>query len=245
MGLSVTVLGSGGTYAGAGNACSGFLLRTDTTTVMMDAGPGSFANLQRHVDARELDGVVVSHSHPDHCLDLPVMRNALKYVLDVEGLPLYTTAATLEIADSLATGGVGTTYASTTITDGSEFTIGDLRFRCSHTDHPVETLAFRVDHGDRSLAYSADTGPGWSIGALGEGIDLAIIEATFLEGSAQSAPVHLSARAAGEMARAAGVGRLAVTHVLPTGSFAEAAAEAADAYGAPVDAALPHRTFDV
>ncbi|HLU41274.1 MAG TPA: MBL fold metallo-hydrolase [Microthrixaceae bacterium] len=245
MGFSVTVLGSGGTYAGVGNACSGFLLRTDTTTVMLDAGPGSFPNLQRHVDPRDLDAVVVSHSHPDHCLDLPVMRNAMKYVLDVDGLPLYTTAATFEVADSLASEGVGSTFAATVITDGAEFTVGDLRFRCSRTDHPVETLAFRVDHGDRSFAYTADTGPGWSLAELGPGIDLAISEATFLDGSDRTAPVHLSAHQAGEAAARAGVERLVITHVLPTGSFDDAVAEAADAYGAPVEAALPHRTFDV
>lgn len=245
MGLTVTVLGSGGTYAGVGNACSGFLLRTDTTTVMLDAGPGSFPNLQRHVDPRDLDAVVVSHSHPDHCLDLPVMRNALKYVLGVDGLPLYTTAATLEVADSLASEGVGTTFASTAIADGAEFTVGDLRVRCSRTDHPVETLAVRVDHGDRTFAYTADTGPGWTLAELGAGVDLAISEATFLEGSENAVPVHLSARQAGEAARAAGVERLVITHVLPTGSVEDAVAEAMDAYGAPVDAALPHRTFDV
>ena len=47
------------------------------------------------------------------------------------------------------------------------------------------------------------------------------------------------------MARAAGVGHLVITHVLPTGSPEESVVEAADAYGAPVDVATLHRTFDV
>ena len=38
MGLSLTVLGCGGTYAGPDNACSGYLLRTATTTVLVDLG---------------------------------------------------------------------------------------------------------------------------------------------------------------------------------------------------------------
>jgi hypothetical protein len=36
-----------------------------------------------------------------------------------------------------------------------------------------------------------------------------------------------------------------ITHVLPTGSVDAAVAEATDAYGAPVDVATLHRTFDV
>jgi ribonuclease BN (tRNA processing enzyme) len=245
MGLSVTVLGSAGTYAGADNACSGFLLRTPSTTVMMDAGPGSFSNLHRHVDPAELDAIVISHAHPDHWLDLPVARNALKYVLGVKGVALRSTEQTLAMAEELASGGIGSTLSPEVITDGSEFAIGDITFRCSRTDHPVETLAFRAEHGGRSLAYTADTGPGWSLAELGRDIDLAITEATFLEGSDDAVPVHMSAQQAGALARSSGVRRLVLTHVLPTGSVDAAVAEAADAYGAPVEAALPHRTFHV
>lgn len=244
-GLSVTVLGSSGTYAGYGNACTGFLVRSATTSVMLDAGPGSFANLQRHLDPRDLDAIVVSHSHPDHCLDLPVMRNALKYVLDVDELPLYSTQHTIELTDGIATGGVGTTFVTNVIADGAEFAVGDLRFRTSRTDHPVETLATRVDSGDRSFAFTSDTGPQWSLAQLGSGIDLAVTEATYLAGTDEATPVHLSATEAGTMARHAGVGRLVVSHVLPTVAVAEVLAEVSDAYGAPVEWAEPHRTFDV
>ena len=46
MSLTVTILGSSGTYAAAESACSGFLVRSRGATVMMDAGPGTLANLQ-------------------------------------------------------------------------------------------------------------------------------------------------------------------------------------------------------
>ncbi len=244
MTLSITVLGSSGTYAGPDNACSGFLARSPTTTVMLDAGPGTLANLQRHVAPTDLDAVVLSHSHPDHWLDLPVMRNALKYVLCSSGLELYATAETLELAEVLCSGSVAPTFRPHVITDGSEFRVGDLELRCSRTDHPVETLGIRVESGGRSVGYTADTGPGWSIGELGS-LDLGISEATFTAEQEEPGNVHLSARQAGELARAAGVGRLVLTHVLPNGSVAAALDEATDAYGAPVEVATVHRTFDV
>jgi ribonuclease BN (tRNA processing enzyme) len=246
VGLTVTVLGSSGTCSGADNDCSGLLVRSATTTVMLDTGPGTFSNLQRHVDPSQLDAVLVTHSHPDHWLDLPMIRNALRYVFRLDGVPLYTTRQTLDFADEVSSeDGLGSTFEPHVLSDGSEFRVGDLSVRCSRTDHPVETLAMRIDHEDRSFAYTSDTGPGWSLAQLGEGIDLAFSEATYLEGSDDATPVHLSARQAGALAREAGVGRLVITHVLPSGSPGAAAAEAADAYGAPVEVAELHRTFDV
>ena len=64
MGLSITVLGCSGTYAGPGGACSGYLVRSNDTSVWLDTGPGSLANLQQHVDLTSLDAIVVSHEPP-------------------------------------------------------------------------------------------------------------------------------------------------------------------------------------
>lgn len=249
MTLQITVLGASGTYAGVDGACTGFLVRGGDSTVMMDAGPGTLANLQRHIRLSELDAVVLSHSHPDHWLELPVLRNALRYVLSIDGLALYATAETLDMADHLIGSAMSPTFRDHTITDGSTFRIGDQQWLCSRTDHSVETLGFRVDCDGRSFAYTADTGPGWSIAELSPPelgpVDLALSEASFLHDSAERNPVHLSARQAGELARAAGARRLVLSHLLPGASAEAAASEAAAAYGAPVDVATPHLTFDV
>ena len=95
----------------------------------------------------------------------------------------------------------------------------------------------RVDGDGRSLGYSADSGPEWSLEALGPGLDLALCEATFLkdrEGSVQ----HMSGRQAGKTAKAAGVRRLMVTHVWPTIDPKLVAAEAEESFGGPVELAV-------
>lgn len=243
--MSVTVLGSAGTYPGPGNACTGFLVRAAGTTLLVDAGPGTLANLQRHVAPTELDAVVLSHSHPDHWLDVPVMRNALRYVFGVEGLPLYLTAETLELAERLCIGGLGSAFAPSVVSDGAGIDIDGVHLGFSRTDHPVETLAMRFDAEGRSLAYTADTGPDWSVGELGRGVDLVLSEATFVDDTPDPAPVHLTARQAGDGARRADAGRLVLTHLLPTVPVAAAVSEASEAYGAEVDVAEVHRTFEV
>jgi ribonuclease BN (tRNA processing enzyme) len=249
--LTVTVLGCSGTYAGPGNACSGYLLRAEGVTVLMDAGPGTLANLQRHVPVTGLDAVVISHVHPDHWLEVPVLRNALHYVHGTSGLPLFTTGEVLTEAEHLTSGGLSRTFRPTVVTDGSEFRVGPLHFRTARTDHPPETLGIRVDAGGRSLAYTSDTGPRWGVADLGTGIDLVISEATYPQRWADDpagpdAPaVHLSGTEAGQLARDAGAGHLLVTHALPTTSAGEIRAEAEAAFGGTVDSAELHRTYDV
>ena len=82
MGLTVTVLGCDGSYAGPDGACSGYLVSSGDTHVWLDCGPGTLANLQRHIDLHDLSAIVVSHSHPDHWAELPVAYNALGYTAD-------------------------------------------------------------------------------------------------------------------------------------------------------------------
>lgn len=247
--LSVTVLGCSGTYAAPGNPCSGFLVRGGGTTVVLDCGPGTLANLQDHVSLGEVDAVVVSHEHPDHWLEVPLLRHAWRYGWGVQraDVPLFTTAGTRRLAEGLTEGRLADTFAVTEILDGASFDVGALSFTCSRTAHTVESLAVRVDHGDASVAYTADTGADWRISELGPGLDLVLAEATFLaaDGLTGMGGVHMTAAEAGESAAEAGARRLVLTHVLPGRSWSEAVGEAGAAYGAPVEPAAPHRTFAV
>jgi ribonuclease BN (tRNA processing enzyme) len=215
-GLHLDVLGCDGSYAGAGGACSGYLVSTERERVWIDTGPGTLARVQRHVELADLTAVVVSHEHPDHCGELPVLRNALKYLLDIEGLPVITTAGTRDLMEHV-TGGAAPTFAWDVITAGAERQVGDLRLRFTTTDHPVETCAVRVDHPGGSLAYTSDTGPGLDGRLLdpdGTGVDLLVVEATMAP-EHEGAALHLSAAQAADLAVAAGARRVLVTHVAP------------------------------
>ncbi len=241
MALSLTVLGCSGSYPGPGNACSGYLVRGAGTTLWLDAGSGTLANLQQHVGLHEVDAVILSHEHPDHWSDVEGFRVACAYVVQRSGVPVYATA------------GVGERLYPDfepvldwhVVTDGDQVQVGGLRLRFARTDHPPETLAVRVDADGRSLAYSADTGPGWSFQSLGPGIDLALCEATYLADREKPESTHLSARQAGAMAREAGVARLLLTHLWPVIDPARARAEASSAFGQPVAVAQLHAEYEV
>lgn len=242
-GLSVTVLGCSGTYAGPGGACSGYLLRSSTTSIWLDCGPGALGNLQRHVSLDALDAIVVSHVHPDHWLELPVVLNALRYGLGAAelGLPLLWTARTAELFELVAAD-PAPTFAPRIVDETSTATIGDIDLRFSRTDHPVETLAVRASSGGRSIAYSADTGDAWRLASLGPGIDLAVVEAT-LDEDQRDVVQHLTARQAGEQAAEAGVASLLLTHLAPGSDPAARAHDAATAFDGPIEVAEIDRTY--
>jgi ribonuclease BN (tRNA processing enzyme) len=228
--LALTVLGCDGSYPGPGGACSGYLLTCGPTTVWLDAGPGSLANLQRHVAIEDLDAVVISHSHPDHWSDLDHFAVAAKYVIGRDVLPVFAAEGVRKVMRS---GSATDILDWHQIDDGGSISVGPMALSFYRTDHPVTTLAVRVDSGSRSLGYSADSGPGWQLSALGQGLNLALCEATFLS-DGEGKLAHLSAREAGLTAREAGLDRLVITHLWPRVDKEAAKAEAEMAFGRPV-----------
>ncbi|HVL06347.1 MAG TPA: MBL fold metallo-hydrolase [Acidimicrobiales bacterium] len=240
MGLSVTVLGCSGSYPGPGGACSGYLLDDGTTRIWLDAGAGTLANLQRHIDMADLDAIVLSHEHPDHWSDLEGWSVVCQFVLERTGFPVYAPAGLRERTykpDSPS-------FTWHDITDRGTTAVGTMRFTFSRTDHGPETLAMRVEAGGRRLGYSADTGPAWSLEELGAGLDLALCEAS-LSIEEEDKMQHLSARQAGVQARAAGAGRLVLTHVWATLDPEETRRHGSEAFGAPVEVASVGARYEV
>ena len=240
MALSVTVLGCSGSYPGPGGACSGYLVDDASTKIWVDAGPGTLANLQRHIGLDDLDAIVLSHEHPDHWSDLEGWSIVCQHVLERTGFPVYAPAGLRDHTykpDSPA-------FAWREIADGGTADVGSMRFTFRRTDHGPTTMAMRIEAGGRSLGYSADTGPDWALEALGPGLDLVLCEAT-VPIEEEDKMQHLSARQAGTQARAAGAGRLVLTHLWATLDPEQVRREGAEAFGAAVDVATVGARYEV
>ncbi len=241
MALTVTVLGCSGSYAAPGNPCTGYLVRSDGASVLLDCGPGTLGPLQEAMDLAELSGIVTTHCHPDHWLELPVIRNVFIWFVPRSGVPVYGTAETraMDRAITVMRSGKSDPLAWTVIDASSDATIGDQRWSFALTDHPVETLAARVDAGGRSFAFSSDTGPGWDFRTLGEGIHVAMCDASHgREHEGEGIP-HMSAREAAAAAAAARAERLVLTHLAPGCDPDAQLAEASAVFDGDVEVARP------
>ncbi|MEA3056313.1 MAG: hypothetical protein QOD30_1745 [Actinomycetota bacterium] len=242
MGVTVTVLGCDASYPSAGGACSGYLVQSGSTSVWMDAGTGTMANLQRFVDIDRLDGIVISHSHPDHWTDLLVYHHLVKYYRVRERVPVYSPRRVLELLE--ASNREAPPLDWHVVDASSEVRIGGMTFTFSRTDHPVETLAIRADGLGAAVAYSADTGPAWSLSSLGDGIGLALVEAT-LDPEHEGVVQHLSGRQAGATAEAAGARALVLTHIDPDVPKETQLAEAQTTFRGPVSLAHVGARYEV
>lgn len=235
--MDLIVLGSSGSYPSPTSPCSGYLVRSGTTHVWVDCGHGTFANFQQHASVDDLDAVVISHEHPDHCVDLYGLHVLLRYGLERTGMPVYAPAGADERLGCLVSNWGGT-FEWHAIEDGATTEIGALALRFSRTDHPPPTFAVEITGDERRLVYTADTGPGWTVDVFGSGADLVLSEATYLHAH-RKAKLHLSARQAGEAARDAKAVRLMLTHLWPRIDRLAAVEEGSDAFGGPVTLAAP------
>ena len=72
--MKLTIIGCSGSYPGPESPASCYLVEAEAdgrrTSVLLDFGNGSLGALQRYREVDEIDAVVISHLHPDHCLDL-------------------------------------------------------------------------------------------------------------------------------------------------------------------------------
>jgi ribonuclease BN (tRNA processing enzyme) len=234
---------------GPDGPASCYLVEQDGFRLVLDLGNGALGPLMRHVELPEVDAVVLSHLHSDHCIDL----NAL-YVARVYGpysggrrLPVLGPAsAAHRLADAYGLRrdpGMTGTFDFRTLS--REVEVGPFRLRHARMAHPVEAYAVRLDGADGSLVYSGDTGPNDDLPALAEGADVLLCEASFVHGEDNPPDLHLTGLQAGETAARAGVGALVVTHVPPWNDRDVAAAEAASVFSGEVTAATAGLALDV
>lgn len=251
--MRLTVLGCSGSVPGPDSPASGYLVQAGSTSVAVDLGNGTLGTLQRVLDPFDLDGVVLSHLHPDHCADVSGLIVYRRYhpAGPRGALPLHGPSSTVERLRAA----YATDVEDRLVTDLSDvfdfrsmperFSLGELRITAVRVDHPCEAYGLQVRHGGRTLVYTGDTGPCVALAALAAGADVLLAEASWPHDGNRPPGVHLSGQQAGETAARAGVDRLLLTHVPPWTDPQQVLAEARSAYGGPIELARAGAGYDV
>jgi len=241
--MKVTVLGCSGSMPGPDSPASGYLVEAEGFKLVLDLGHGAFGALQRYVDPGDVDAIVLSHLHADHCIDLTAYVVSLRYGAPryraEERIPLIGPSGTRDrlgaAYDPLARKlGLHELFAFSTPSPGE---LGPFEVSYATVNHPMPTTAMRLSHGGHSLVYSGDTGPSAELVALATGADVLLCEASVGPDEEQIPDLHLTGAQAGEHAARAGVGRLILTHVPPWGSREIAATQAAVGFGGSIETA--------
>ena len=212
--MNLRVLGCGTPFPRRNEPCSGYLLSGGESSLLMDCGSGVFGELVEHVDPNDLSGIWISHMHPDHFADMPAVANwalntnSAKKLL-VYGPERWDTRLDYFLSGDERSGLSKSIFEIGYISDGLVVEIGRFRLTSRAVHHSVAAFGVRIDSGERSFAYSGDTGPCAALTELASGVDLLLCEA----GAEKESEYHLTAQQAYEVALSSQAGRLLLTHI--------------------------------
>ena len=231
MGIAVTVLGSAAMFATVERQASGYLVEYEDTKLWIDAGGGTWRQLLQFTDHRDVDGILLTHRHPDHTIDVFQALHARLYgeKEPLPPIPLWAPAETLErllaFSSEIARG-----FDLHVIAEGESMEADGAKLSFVRMAHPPETLGVRIEHEGIVVAYSADTGPNADFRTLAGDAALFVCEATFQD-SDEEWEGHLRASQAGAAAAESGAGKLLLTHLPPGRDLGLSLAEAQKSSG--------------
>lgn len=251
--MRLTIIGSAGSTPGPYSPASCYLLEADaagrTWRLVLDLGSGAIGPLQRYCDPARVDGVLISHGHPDHCADLASLSVLRRYgPARDEGLarinlfgPPGLDRRILEVAGDTGANASRedlSVFDFTALQHGARVSLGPFDILVARAFHPVPALAYRIEgpsagRGRVSLVFTGDTDRCDEVDALAHGCDLLLGEAGWAHREVNPPGVHMNGDQLGDLAAASGAARVLVTHIAswvdPDQTMAQVRATAPDA----------------
>jgi ribonuclease BN (tRNA processing enzyme) len=251
--VRLTVVGCSGSYPGPDSPASCYLVQAGdgerTWSLVLDMGNGALGALQRYVDPLAIDAVFLSHLHADHCVDMTSYYVLRKYHpsgqqprIPVWG-PKGTAKRLAKAYDLPRKPGMGEEFTFETY--GAPVTVGPFTIESREVDHPVPAYGLRISAFGHVVAYSGDTGPTDELLELAGDADIFLCEASFRACDDNPPSLHLTGTEAGEVATAARVRRLVVTHVPPWHDAEEIFTEVVKAYDGPAELAVQGAVYEL
>lgn len=228
--MKLTLLGSGSARADAERGAPALLLQAEGSAWWIDAGSGALRQTARcGVDPVALDGVFVTHRHPDHTTDLAALWFAMRAEgrsrdLDVwggEGLAAFCDGLSAAWGDSVrlrAPAALRVHERSTR--EPIAWAAGPLQVRSAPAVHSAGALHLRFEHRGRAVVFSGDTGPSDALAVLAEGADLLVCECGRAEGTPPGK--HLAPSEVADIVARARPREVWLTHLYPAVDAAQA-----------------------
>ena len=248
-GLRLDVVGAGPAYTDRPGATgAAYLIRHDSTAILLDLGQGAFPRLAGLIDPATLDAILVSHLHPDHFIDLVPLRHFLRWGpkhprrVRVAGPP-----GLMDRIDALhADTGFSAAALDIEPLDPGTMRFGSIAVEVARVTHSADSFGFRVSIDDGpGLVYSGDCGRAEDLDPLIRVGDALLCEVSFGPGPVPRDAAHLDGPAVGSRASRTGAGQVLLTHLLMGFDEDETVASVHAGFGGPVVLVAPGDTFRI
>lgn len=246
--MQLQVVGHWAPYPKNGEACSGYVIKQDETTCLLDCGHGVMSFLGRYTDAYKLNLVIISHFHPDHYVDLHALRHLIRAGLAdgrIKGpIDLYIPD---EPRDQWEYWQAVPEFHVYAIRPQKRLAYPGLIIDFYSASHPLMTYAVRFTAGQSTLFYTADSSSGDELWKQARGVDILLGEASLLAADGQLAN-QLGHMTTVDLARGAIQSRpgvLVATHLWPGFDAAVVSGEIHSLYWGETQLAYPGLSIDV
>jgi ribonuclease BN (tRNA processing enzyme) len=216
--MRLTVIGAGPAYSNrpdSAGAC--YLVESGGEAIVLDIGHGAFPGLVGRIEPSRLHGIVISHLHPDHFIDLVPLRHYLRYQRrPPERVRVIAPAALPERLDGLhgSHGFCAAALDVEALAPGVR-ALGPFTVEARRVTHDGESYGFRVSRGDGpGLVYSGDCAVADDLLPLIHPGDSLLSEASFGPGPVEPDAHHMDAAMVGDLAAATHPAQVLLTHLL-------------------------------
>lgn len=226
--MYLQVLGSGGPRDSGGRASSSYIVWIDgESRIMVDSGSGTKVNFhQSGASFDQIDLVALSHFHPDHSSELPAVLWPTGGTFKIAGPSARDVFPSIEGFVDLLFGEGGAFNVQAQRLTMEPITVDvnqsnvtevwrdeDILVQGKSVPHgDVPTVGYRIDMGDRSIAFSSDqNGSDPSYIDFIKDVDVLVVH---FGGTEQStSPLHAKPSVWGKMAESANARRVVVSHI--------------------------------
>lgn len=219
--MKVTFLGTGSAIS-SDRSQSGILIKDEM--ILLDCGSGILNNIGKSkTNIREINNILITHTHLDHISDLPAIIKAKQLLGDSE-ISIYGPPGIrekikkiFEIFDYIKVNinkekkqKEKIDVKINEINPGESFEIKNRKIDTIETIHSIMSIGYRIDN---SLVYSGDTEPFKEMASFAEGCGTLIHECSFPDGI--SVKNHTRPSDLAEVIKDCDIDSIYLTHLYP------------------------------
>jgi ribonuclease BN (tRNA processing enzyme) len=252
--MELVTVGTGTVAPSARRTAPCYWVSQGQLRILLDCGAGALHRMAEFGLAwQHITHVVLTHFHPDHFGELPMLVFALRHTAEPprkDPLVILGPAGTVRLVKALAQGfgpwllDPGFPIGVLDVRDGEPFPLNaEVSLETCRVPHTPESVAVSITAPEGRLVYTGDTGPSAELARWATGCDLLLAECSLPESLAVD--IHLTPTLAGDLARDAAAGRLVLTHFYPPVETLDPARKAAERFKGPIVAARDGDRFTI